>query len=235
MSKKKTKKSGAKDLFESSDVLRDQLSKTEAYIESHKNLVFTILGIILIGVLGYFAFHYYIRSQNNKAETDMFQAIFYYEADSLNKALNGDGNNYGFLDIIDNYSLTKAADLAHFYAGSIYLKQGQYDDAITQLKKFNAQDIAVQPRAYSLIGDAYMEKGDAGNAVDYYKKAAEYMPNQYLSPTYLEKEASAYEKMANYKAASDCYNEIITNYYGSSQYQEAVKEKARLDELAEKK
>ena len=164
----------------------------------------------------------------------MFQAVFYYEADSLNKALNGDGNNFGFLDIIDNYSMTKAAQLAHFYSGAIYLKQGDYDDAIDHLTKFNAKDIAVQPRAYSLIGDAYMEKNDVTKAIEYYKKAAEYMPNEFLTPQYLEKEAVAYEKLLNYESASDCYNEIINKFYGSSEYQNAQKQKARLDALAKK-
>ncbi len=234
MAKSKKKKSGASDLLESSDVLREKFSKTEEYFEKHKNVVFSIVGIIIVIVVGFFLFRYYVHSQNHKAEVDMFQAIYYYEADSLDKALNGDGNNYGFLDIIDNYSLTKSADLAHFYAGSIYLKKGNYDDAISELSKFNAKDIAVQPRAYSLIGDAYMEKNDPNKAVTYYKKAAEYMPNEFLSPEYLEKEAAAYEKLTDYTAAGDCYNEIITKYYGSSQYQNAKKEKARLDALAKK-
>lgn len=234
MAKRKKKKSGAKDLLESSDLLREKLSSTEDYIEKHKNIVFSIVGVILLMVIGYFLFRYYVRTQNHKAEIDMFQAIFYYEADSLNKALNGDGNNYGFLDIIDTYPMTKAADLAHFYTGSIYLKQGDYDDAITMLSKFKASDIAIQPRAYSLIGDAYMEKGDAKTAINYYKKAAEYMPNKFLTPEYLEKEAAAYESLKDYESASACYDEIIKKFYGSSQYQNALKQKARLDALAAK-
>lgn len=234
MAKSKSKTTGAKDLLESSDLLREKLSNTELYFEKHKNVVFSIIGALLLIVIGYFLFNYYVRTQNHKAEVDMFQAIFYYEADSLNKALNGDGNNYGFLDIIDNYPLTKAADLAHFYTGSIYLKQGDFDEAISQLNKFKAKDIAVQPRAYSLIGDAYMEKNDANNAIKFYKMAAEYMPNEYLTPEYLEKEAAAYESLKNYESASDCYNEIIKQFYGSSQYQNALKQKARLDALAAK-
>ena len=234
MAKSKSKKTGAKDFLESCDLLREKLSNTEDYIEKHKNVVFSAVGVILILVIGYFLFGYYVRTQNHKAEVDMFQAIFYYEADSLNKALNGDGNNYGFLDIIDTYPLTKAADLAHYYCGSIYLKQGDFDDAISMLSKFKAKDIAVQPRAYSLIGDAYMQKGDAKTAVTFYKKAAEYMPNEYLTPQYLEKEAAAYESLKDYESASKCYGEIIDKFYGSSQYQNALKQKARLDALASK-
>jgi hypothetical protein len=56
----------------------------------------------------------------------MFQAVRYFESDSLNLALNGDGNNLGFLQIVEDYSGTKAGNLANYYAGVIYLKQGNF-------------------------------------------------------------------------------------------------------------
>ena len=73
MAKSKRKKTGAKDLLESSDLLREKLSNTEEYIEKHKNIVFAVVGIILLGVIGFFLFKYYVRTQNHKAEVDMFQ------------------------------------------------------------------------------------------------------------------------------------------------------------------
>ena len=234
MAKNKNKKTDSQALLESPDFLREKLTQTEDYIEHHKGLVFSIMGVLVAAIIGFFVFRYYIRSQNNKAETDMFQAIYYYEADSLNKALSGDGNNLGFLDVIDEYPLTKTGNLAHFYAGIIYLKKGQYDNAIEQLSKFKSNDIAVQARSFSLIGDAYMEKGDFSQAGIFYRKAADYKPNEYLTPQYLEKAANAYEKLMDYESASDCYNKIITDFYSSSHYQNALKQKARVDGLAKK-
>jgi tetratricopeptide (TPR) repeat protein len=235
MAKNKNKKADSgTDILESPDLLREQLSKTEQHFERNKTLYFSILGIITVGLIGIFMFRYYLSSQNEKAQVDMFQAIYYYESDSLDKALLGDGNNYGFIDIIDNYSMTKAANLAHFYAGASYLKKSEYDNAIEHLSKFNAEDVAIQARAYALIGDANMEKTEYTEAANYYLKASEYKPNEFLSPQYLEKAAVAYEKLKDFESASDCYSQIIEKYRTANEYQNALKHKARLDGLAKK-
>jgi tetratricopeptide (TPR) repeat protein len=235
MANNKNKKTDSTtDILESPDLLREQLTKTEQYFEQHKILAFSVLGAILLAIVAFFLFRYYIRSQDEKAQVDMFQAIYYYEADSLDKALTGDGNNYGFVDIIDNYSMTKSANVAHFYAGSIYMKKGNYDNAISEFSKFKSRDIAVQARALSLIGDAHMEKSEFGDAASFYMKAAGYKPNEFLTPQYLEKAAVAYEKLQNFEAASDCFNEIITKFRESGEFANAEKQKARLDGLAKK-
>jgi len=126
--------------------------------------------------------------------------------------LNGDGNNYGFLDIIDNYGFTKTANLANYYIGASYLKKGEFEDAIEYLTDFSADDIVVQARAYALIGDAYMELNDLKAASDFYNKAADYKPNEYLSPIYIVKAEQAYESIMEYESASDCFEKKIKEY-----------------------
>lgn len=229
---KKKKESKGNELLESPEALAQQLSKTEQYLEKNKKVVLITLGTIAVLVSGFFLGRYYINNQNTQAQVDMFQAVYYFESDSLDLALNGDGNNYGFLDIIDNYSFTKAANLAHFYAGATYLKEGAYEEAIDHLEEFEGDDIVVQARAYALIGDAYMELNDFTAASEYYERAAAYKPNEYLSPMYLVKAAHAYERLMDYESASDCYETIINEYPESSEYQDARKHKARLDGLA---
>ena len=102
----------------------------------------------------------------------MFRAEDYYRKDSVNLALNGDGQYQGFLKIISKYSGTDAANLANFYAGSCYLKLDDNVNAIKYLKKFSTDAKQIQQRAYKLLGDAYADQGNAAEALDYYKKAA---------------------------------------------------------------
>src|SRR5690606_3114897 len=137
-------------------------------------------------------FNYYKNNLNQEAQNQMFQAVFYFEADSLDRALNGDGNNLGFLDIAAEYGITKAGNLANYYAGVSYLKQGKYELARLYLEDFSSDDLLVQARAYSLIGDAYMEEKNYEEAAKFYHKAAEYKPNKTFTPIYLMKEALAY-------------------------------------------
>ena len=226
MAKKKENKN---ELLENPDALADRLGSAENWLERNSKTVFGIVGIILLAVAGYFGFNYYKKSQDAEAQPQMFQAVYYFEADSLNLALNGDGNNLGFLNIIDDYKYSKAANLAHFYAGVCYLKQGEFDAAILYLEDFSADDLLVQARAYSLIGDAHMEKAEYDDAVKFYTKAANYEPNKFYSPTYLMKAALAYEKLNQNDKAKETYSKIITEYWDSQEYQNAVKLKARLE------
>ena len=133
----------------------------------------------------------FVMKQLNNDE--MFQAVYYFEQDSLDLALRGDGNRFGFLDIIDEYGATKAGNLANYYAGSVYMLKGNYSSAVPFLKDFSSDDILLQARAYSLLGDAYMESDDFVTAVNYYNKAAGYKANKEFTPMYLLKAALAYK------------------------------------------
>ena len=232
MAKKTNKNTESSSVLESSDALAESLTKTEQFLERNKNMVFIIGGIVALIVASFFGYKYYVNTQEDKAQLDMFQAIYYYEQDSLSLALNGDGNNYGFLDIIDAYGLTPSADLASFYVGAIYLKQGQFDDAIDYLKKYDANDVVVKSRALSLIGDAYMELDNHEKAASYYDKAANHKPNKYFTPKYLIKSALAYETMGDLGKAADQYQAIVDKYQDASEYNEARKHMARLESLA---
>lgn len=231
---KKKKVEKGNELLESPEALAEKLTKTEQYLERNKKYVLITIGTLAVVISAIFLGRYYINNQNNQAQIDMFQAVYYFESDSLDLALNGDGNNYGFLDIIDNYRFTKAAKLANFYVGASYLKKGEFEKVIDYLSDFSTDDIVVQARAYALIGDAYMELNDFRTASDYYTRAADYKPNEYLSPIYLVKAANAFERLMEYESASDCYATIIDEYPESSEYQNARKHKARLDGLASK-
>ena len=228
-SKTKVKPGKGEDLLENPEVLAEQISKTEEYLEKNKKLVFTFGGVIALIVAGYFLYNYWITNRNQTAQNEMFQAVYYFEADSLDKALSGDGNNLGFIEIIESYSFTDAANLANYYAGICYLKKGEYISAVDHLSQFSGSDLLVQARAYALIGDANVEMGNLDEALTYYNKAASYNPNEYTTPLYLIKAATVYELKEDYKSALKCYTTIVEKYVNSSEYQTARKHKARLE------
>lgn len=232
MAKKDTNKGHGNELLENPEVLAEEITKVEQYLEKNKGLTFGLVALLLIVVGGYFGYNYYIEGQNRQAQTDMFQAVFYFEADSLDLALNGDGNNLGFKDIISDYSGTSAANLANFYAGTTYLKKGDFTSAILYLEDFSSSDLLIQAKAYALIGDAYMEQADYQNAVTNYNKAASYKENKFFSPGYLMKAALAYEKMNDKDGALKCYNKIVTDFAKASEANDAKKHKARLSAKA---
>lgn len=215
-------------VLESAEVLAEQLTKSEKFLEDNKIAVISIAGLLAIVLASYFGYGYYMDSQNDLAQDEMFQAVYYYEQDSLDLALNGDGNYYGFLDVVDNYGATSAGNLANFYVGSIYMKKGSYSSAVPFLSDFSSSDYVMQARAYSLLGDSYMQQEDFSEAANFYSKAASYKPNEYFTPVYLLKAGLAYEKLEDFGSASKQYEIIVNEYSKSNEVDKAKKYKARL-------
>ena len=230
MAKSKKKESKGFDLIENPEVI---ISKTEVFFNNKKNqnIVFISIGIASLVLLVFLGFSYLMKNKNTEAQEEMFQAVYYFESDSIGLALNGDGNNYGFLDIISLYSGTDAANLSNFYVGVIYLRLKDFNNSIRYLNDFTSNDFLLQARAYALIGDAHMELDDFEKASNYFKKAALHNPNKDFSPYYLNKYALALELKGDLKEAINAHGKIINEYRTSVLFQESQKQKARLEGL----
>ena len=165
--------------------------KHPAHLEDEKNpladlqviwmkygkMVSYVLIALIVVVGGYFAYRSFIAEPKEKQAVEaMFRAEDYYRMDSARLALNGDNINPGFLKVISKYGGTKAANLASFYAGSCYLKLGDFNNAVKYLKDFSSPVKQLQERAYGLLGDAYSEQDKKQEAAEQYKKAGTYLP-----------------------------------------------------------
>ncbi len=204
--------------------VEEALSKSEKFIENNQKILTIVVSAAILIVLGVFAFQkLYVAPREKAAQGQMFAAQKYFEQDSLNKALNGDGNNLGFLDIIDDYGMTKAANLSKYYAGIIMLKQGKYEDAITYLKKFDSDDEFVGPMATGSIGDAYLELDQKEKAVDYYLDAAKMQINDLTSPLYMMRAAFVYEDLGKFDKAVDLYIKIQKEHTKSTEARDIEK------------
>lgn len=220
------------ELVENPDALADRLYGSEDFVKKNKSKLLGVFIAIAAVIVGGFLYYNYRSTQNVEAQNAMFQAVYYFEADSLGKALNGDGQSLGLLEIADDYSGTDAGNLANFYAGVALLKQGQFAEAADRLENFESDDYLLQARAYSLTGDALLEQGKHSEAADMYKQAANHNANPFFSPQYLMKAGIAYEAENNYSAAAEVYDQIIKDYVASAEVTDAKKFKARAESLA---
>ncbi len=204
--------------------IEETLTKTEQFIINNQNTIYIVVAVLVAIVLGYFGWNkYYIEPKTQEALNQIYPAQQYFQADSLDKALFGDGNNLGFVDIADEYSMTAPGKLANYYAGICYLKKGDYDKAIDLLGKYSGNDEIISNMAIGAIGDAYLEKGDNDKAVDFYLKAARNKENKFSTPLFLFKAGEVYELQKKYQDALDLYNEIRINYLGSKEGREIEK------------
>jgi tetratricopeptide (TPR) repeat protein len=193
------------------------LSKTEQFIEENQKTLTIIMLAIIIVVGGYWgAKKLYIGPKANEAQENIFYAQNYFEKDSFNLALNGDGMNAGFLDIAEEYSMTKPGKLAKYYAGISYLHLKNFEEAISYLKGFSCDDELLNATAKGALGDAYLESGDAKNAISCYKEAAD-VESEVIAPVYLQKLGLLYEVQKEFDNALEAYQQIKDNYKTSAE------------------
>jgi tetratricopeptide (TPR) repeat protein len=230
--KAKAQQEQANELLENPEVIADRLGRGEAFLKQNSRIVGGIIIAIILVIAGILFFQINRENQNKRAQEEMFQAVYYWEQDETDLALNGDGDNVGLLYIVDEYSGTAAANLAHFYIGSIYLSEGQFQNAIDHLRNFSSDDFFVQSRAYALIGDAYLELDNTSEAIKFYRRAADHNENKFFTPRYLYKLAIAYEEAGDTARAIETYATIENQYFESYEFTAARKHKARLEGLA---
>lgn len=210
----------------------ETLSKTEEFIFNNQKVIGIIVSVIIVVILGYFGYsRYYLEPKTQEATEQMFQAQQFFESDSLDKALYGDGNSLGFIDISSEYGMTKPGNLANYYAGICFLKKNDFEQAIDYLEDFNADDHIIAPMATGAIGDAYMELGDKDKAAAYYLEAANMDDNGFTTPLFLYKAGKVYEMVGNYDKAISTFTRIKTKYYKSNEGRVIQKDISRIEEI----
>jgi tetratricopeptide (TPR) repeat protein len=197
--------------------VEETLTRTEQLLEQNYKALLIALGVIVVIVGLFWLSRLYLNKRNDEAQSQMYQAERYLEMDSLNLALNGDGNYLGFLDIANDYKFTNAGNLARYSAGLCYLHLGKYEEAIEFLNKYSKKDKVLGSLAIGATGDAYVELGDTDKGVLKYLEAAEYGGNSFNTPLFLMKAGEIYELNGNYSEAFKLYERIKDEYPESTE------------------
>jgi|SRR6218665_258728 len=215
---------------ENSDVA---VAKAKDFWTRNSKVILGVGTVLLVAVAGFWGYkHFVVAPKEEKAADAMFKAESYYGMDSTQKALNGDGQYPGFLKIMSQYSGTEAANLAHFYAGSCYLKLNDNQNAVKHLKDFSTDAKQIQQRAYKLLGDAYADLGNNKEALNSYKKAAHHFEKDDASSAEALFMAAYFagNVMKDSKEAISLYKELKEKYPLTQQGFEADKYLAMLGE-----
>ena len=187
------------------------VSGVEEFFKKNQKIIEWCVIAVLVVVLAIFAINrWYITPQKQEAQSQMFQAEQMFRDGNFESALNGDGNVLGFNQIIDNYG-KRGGKSVYLYAGLCNLQLGNYEEAISLLKKYSTKDKIMQGRAFCATGDAYSELKDYGNALAFYKKAAALDENPYAA-SYLLKAGIVCEESGNNAEAVKFYKEIEDKY-----------------------
>ena len=216
------------------ETLVDLVEVTESaqdFFERNSKVFSIVAGALLLLVGAFFAYKYLIQApKDQEAREQMFQAEFQFAQDSFALALTNPGGGFeGFLDIIENYSGTKASNISNYYAGVSYLRLGQVDAAIDYLTDFNPAGEFTPIMKYGVLADAYSEKGDFSSAMSNYEKAIAQGDNELLTAHYMMKLGLLNEKEGNNEKALSIYQNIRSKYPNSVEGRDIDKYIARIN------
>ncbi|HKK40048.1 MAG TPA: tetratricopeptide repeat protein [Cryomorphaceae bacterium] len=198
--------------------VQEVYSKTERYVDENRNTIIIVAALLVALFAGYFAFtRLYLMPKNEEGMNLLWKAEYWYEIDSLNKALVGNESYYGFEYIADEYDGTQAGELASYYSGIIYLDQGEYGLAIEYLKDADLDDELTSAVAKGAIGDAYVELGNLDDALNYFNDAIETSSNLLTTPIYLKKAALVHVENGNFDKALANFKRIKEEFPNSSE------------------
>lgn len=208
------------------------IAKARDFWQRNSKLISIVFVVVLLGIGGYYFYKNFILApKEEKAVDAFFRAEEYYRMDSLNLALNGDGQNAGFLKIISQYGGTDAGNLACFYAGVSYIRLDNNQNAIKYLKKFSTSSKPIKARVYKLLADANADMGKFPDALDYYKKSAHHFEEDMANSAEALFMAAylADRMMKNTKEAIALYKEVKEKYPNTAQSIDAENYLAQLE------
>lgn len=199
--------------------VEDALTQSEAFLVKYKKAIIAgVLAVIIIVAGAIMYKHLYAEPREEKAQAALFRGQELFEQDAFEQALNGDSIGYmGFIKVVNEFSGTKAANLAKAYAGICYQHLGKYDEAVKFLSDFDGNDQMVAPAMLAATGNCYAQLGQLDKAASTLLKAAEKSDNSTLSPIFLLQAGEILVKQGKYDDAVKAYTTIKDKYFQSYQ------------------
>ena len=194
-------------------------SRSEQWIEKNRKPLFYGLVVVIVLILGFMGYNKYIVEPTEKEASDELAFPRKYFDESLTAAssdvdsllrlgIEGADGKYGFVDVADRFSGTKAGNIANYYAGVSYLKLKEYDQAIDYLDRFSSDDDILGPTAIGAIGDAFADLDQAESALEYYEKAANKKNNDFTTPLFLQKAGKTAMELGQFAKAEKFFQRI---------------------------
>lgn len=224
----------------------DVVEKARGFWEDYNKQITYIGSAIIVLVAAWLIYKYMFKvPKAEKADkivfvTQKYFAEFTTATDSAKlllatRVLNGDGTNPGALKIINQYRGSPAANLCDYYAGACYLHLGQFEKSIKYLKDFDANGATqIKSRALGMLGDASAELNKNGDALNYYKKAANVNDkDEFTSSEFLFRAALFAQSAGKTKDAIDLFKKIKTDYPLSQKASDIDRYLAKLGDFSE--
>ncbi len=203
----------------------ETIKVSTSFIEKNfKTLAAAIGGVLAVIIIALVVNQYYIQPKKADAADNIAVAQQLFIAGNYEQALNGDGTNPGFLQVIDQYGSTPSGNIARLYAGLCYAHTDKAEEAVKFLEDYDlCDDQMVSNAALAALGNCYAQLGQNEKAASTLLKAAKRANSTTLSPLFYLQAGQIYESLGNKDKALECYETIKNDYPQSMQRQDIDK------------
>ena len=185
-------------------------SRFMEYFDENRNVVFGILGGLVLLVIMGFGYGFFKDQQESQAQAELSRAVRLYEADNWRGALDGTESTTGFLEVVDKFGGTKAGNLAVYYAADAFLNLNEHEEALKMFNRFDHNADALGAGAYAAEAAIYEDQGEFDKAADRYKDAAMIFESDFTSARYLESAGRNYANVPGItKALLRCMKKFV--------------------------
>ena len=133
----------------------EAVSKTELFFKENGKLIYgCVIAVLVIAAAVLLVNRFYLQPKKVEATDQMIHAEQWFQAGEYELALNGDENDKGFADILNEYG-SKAGEAIYLYTGICQLQTGAFEEAIATLKKYDGEDPILLSRAQACIGISF--------------------------------------------------------------------------------
>lgn len=185
--------------------------------KSNKTLRFVTIGVgvLVIGILGYFLYRQFVvKPANEKSKDSYWEGLNYAKSDSTDLAIE-------YLESeVKKFDGRIGGEVAQFVLGRQLMEKKQFKRAIENLEGVDTEDTYVSIMAVGLHADCLSEMKKYEEAANKYLEAADMLENDLTTPMYLMKAGLCSEEIKNFPKAAEFYQRIIDDYPSyAGQYQ----------------
>ncbi len=147
--------------------------KTEKFLEKNFKAIAIGFGVVLLGILGYFAYKtFVVDAKNDEATMQFLNAQKNQNQNKEELAIGGKSStNLGFTRTYNEYSGTDAGKLAAYNLAIIEYKKGEFQKAYDHMDAFGSNNKALVALKYGLMADCMANLNKGEDALSYFDKA----------------------------------------------------------------
>ena len=187
--------------------LNSHLTKAGETVANNKQIIYWVIGAILVIAAGIAAYIWLYKVPNDKNSQAAYDQV----------EMKAQGNDSiaaaEYAKVADKYSSTPAGNIAAFQAAVANYRLGKYAETVKYLDKFSTKDELLSAQADVLLGDANVNLKKYDDAIAAFNKALRTASgNPQIAPMVLWKMANVYDAQKNYAEALKCYEQIKEGY-----------------------